>query len=58
MVILTKVNIKMEDLMDLEIIDGLMQLLYIKVHLKMVSDMVKENGLKIKLNILEIMSKD
>jgi len=45
----------MEGLMGLEIIDGLIQLLYIKAHLKMVLDMVKANGLKIKLNILEIM---
>ncbi len=52
-----KENIKMEDLMDLALINGqVMQ--FIKDPLKMVLDMVRVNGLKIKRNILEIMFKD
>jgi hypothetical protein len=49
-----KVNIKITDLMDLVLIDGRIKL-YIKAVLKMVIDMEKENGLKNKPNILEIM---
>ena len=51
-----KVNIKITDLMDLELIDGKMNL-SMKEALKMVIDMEKVNGLKNKPNILEIMFK-
>jgi hypothetical protein len=51
-----KVNIKITDLMDLALIDGRIKL-YIKAVLKTVIDMEKENGLKNKPNILEIMFK-
>lgn len=57
MVIHIKENIKMGDSMVLVLINGqVMQ--FIKDLSKMVLDMEKENGLKIKLNILEIMFKD
>ena len=45
-----KVNIKITDLMDLELTDGKMNL-FIKEALKMVIDMERVNGLKNKLNI-------
>lgn len=54
--ILIKVNIKMVDLMDLGHING-QTVLFMRVHLKMVLGTEKENGLIIKLSILEITHK-
>ncbi len=54
-----KVNIKMEDLMDLVPINGkIKNKQYMKVILKMDSGMEKENGHKTRQNILEAISKD
>lgn len=54
--IIFKVNIKMGGLMDLGHTNGQM-VLFIKVCLKMVFDMERENGLQIKQNILETILK-
>lgn len=54
--ILIKVNIKMVDLTVLEHINGRM-VLYMRVCLKMVLDMVRANGLQIKRNISVIIAK-
>jgi 5-carboxymethyl-2-hydroxymuconate isomerase len=59
MEIFIKVNIKMEDLMDLVPINGkIKNKQYMKVILKMDSGMEKENGHKTRQNILEAISKD
>lgn len=54
--ILIKVNIKMVDLMVLEHINGRM-VLYMRVYLRMVLDMVRANGLQIKRNISVIIAR-
>lgn len=54
--ILIKVNIKMVDLTVLEHINGRM-VLYMRVYLRMVLDMVRANGLQIKRNISVIIAK-
>ena len=46
-------NIKMEDLMELEHMNGVQMLPYMKETSKMDSDMEKENGLQDKLNIMD-----
>jgi 5-carboxymethyl-2-hydroxymuconate isomerase len=59
MEIFIKVNIKMEDLMDLVPINGkIKNKQYMKAILKMDSGMEKENGHKTRQNILEVISKD
>ena len=58
MAILIKANIKIIDLMVLELIHGSRDKLHIKGALKMVSGMEKVNGHQVKRNILEVMLKD
>ncbi len=52
-----KVSIRMEDLMDLGLINGRMDQIFTMDPSKMVSDMGKVNGLQTKLNILATMHK-